>query len=276
MSAVLAHPSACDAPAALLRADALVRRYRIAPAAGRAARLHTALETVSVHVRAGEAIGIVGESGSGKSTLARLLLGLDTPDAGSVTLDGAPLAQLDRKQIARSMQPVFQDPYGSLNPSYTVERLLALPLNLRARDTGTRLDTGAEVDRLLDQVGLPRRVRPAYPHALSGGQRQRVAIARALAMQPRLLVCDEPTSALDVSVQAQILNLLQDLQHDLGLALLLISHNLGVIGHMASRLYVLQHGRLVESGATVDVFNAPSHPYTQRLLDSVLDVDALP
>ena len=275
MIADLSHSPVRPPAATLLRADALVRRYRVASAPGRAPRLHAALDAVSVHVQAGEAVGIVGESGSGKSTLARLLLGLDTPDAGSVAIEGKPLAGLPRKQIARTMQPVFQDPYGSLNPSYTVERLLALPLGLRARDTGTRPDTRAETGRLLDQVGLPQRVRTAYPHALSGGQRQRVAIARALAMRPRLLICDEPTSALDVSVQAQILNLLRDLQQDLGLALLLISHNLGVIGHMASRLYVLQHGKLVESGATADVFNAPAHPYTQRLLDSVLEVDAL-
>jgi len=258
-------------PTALLQADGLVRRYRIAAAAGRPAHHQTVLDGVSIDVQPGETVGIVGESGSGKSTLARLLLGLDRPDAGRVTLDGHAIGSLDRKAIARLMQPVFQDPYGSLNPSFTVDRLLALPLTLRARATGERLDIAHETARLLDQVGLPQRVHGVYPHALSGGQRQRVAIARALAMRPRLLVCDEPTSALDVSVQAQILNLLQDLQRDLGVALLLISHNLGVIGHMATRLYVLQIGRIAESGRTAEVLDAPRHPYTRRLLDAVLE-----
>lgn len=255
----------------LVQADALTRRYTHRAAFWRQPTVHTALDAVSLHVDAGEAVGIVGESGSGKSTLARLLLGLDTPSAGSVLLAGHPVAGLPRKRIARIVQPVFQDPYGSLNPSYTVERLLALPLRMRA-GRGDTVDIAAETTRLLDQVGLPARTRGAYPHALSGGQRQRVAIARALAVQPQLLICDEPTSALDVSVQAQILNLLQDLRQKLGLALLLISHNLGVVGHMVDRLYVLQQGKVVEAGNTAQVFDAPRHPYTQRLFASVLEV----
>nr|WP_315846160.1 ABC transporter ATP-binding protein [uncultured Achromobacter sp.] len=253
----------------LVQADALTRRYTHPAACWRRPTVHTALDMVSLHVDAGEAVGIVGESGSGKSTLARLLLGLDKPSAGSVQLAGHPVASLPRKRIAQIVQPVFQDPYGSLNPSYTVERLLALPLRLRAR-RGDTVDIAAQTTRLLDQVGLPARVRGAYPHALSGGQRQRVAIARALAVQPQLLICDEPTSALDVSVQAQILNLLQDLRQELGLALLLISHNLGVVGHMVDRLYVLQQGKVVEAGSTAQVFDTPRHPYPQRLFASVL------
>jgi len=252
----------------LLQASGLVRRYGRAASWWRKGSEHLALDQVAVTVSAGETVAIVGESGSGKSTLARILLGLDRPDAGEVLLDGQPIATLPRKQVAALVQPVFQDPYGSLNPSSTVENLLALPLRLRGQHAGRR----EAVRSLLDQVGLPERTLDAYPRALSGGQRQRVAIARALAMQPKLLICDEPTSALDVSVQAQILNLLQDLQDDLGLALLLISHNLGVIGHMASRIYVLQQGSVVEAGHTAQVFDAPSHPYTRGLLDSVLEV----
>lgn len=254
--------------APLLQASGLVRRYGRAASWWRKGSEHLALDQVSVSVAAGETVAVVGESGSGKSTLARILLGLDRPDAGEVLLDGRPIAALPRKHVATLVQPVFQDPYGSLNPSSTVESLLALPLRLRGQHAGRR----EAVRRLLDQVGLPERTLDAYPRALSGGQRQRVAIARALAMQPKLLICDEPTSALDVSVQAQILNLLQDLQDDLGLALLLISHNLGVIGHMASRIYVLQQGSVVETGLTAQVFDAPCHPYTQGLLDSVLEV----
>ncbi len=252
----------------LLQANGLARQYGRDRSWWRKDSIHLALDQVSVKVAAGEAVAIVGESGSGKSTLARILLGLDRADAGEVLLAGQPIATLPRKQIAALVQPVFQDPYGSLNPSSTVEGLLDLPLRLRGQRSGRR----EAVRRLLDQVGLPDRTLGAYPQALSGGQRQRVAIARALAMRPKLLICDEPTSALDVSVQAQILNLLQDLQRDLNLALLLISHNLGVIGHMASRIYVLQQGRMVETGFTAQVFDAPRHPYTRRLLDSVLEV----
>ncbi len=255
----------------LVQANNLSRRYTSRSTFRRKTVVHTALNDVSLHIHAGEAVGIVGESGSGKSTLAKLLLGLDTPSAGTVQLNGSDIGVLARKRIARIVQPVFQDPYGSLNPSYTVERLLALPLQLRA-GWGESVNIKTDITRLLDQVGLPARTRGVYPHALSGGQRQRVAIARALAIRPQLLICDEPTSALDVSVQAQILNLLQDLRQELGLALLLISHNLGVVGHMTERLHVLQQGVVVESGTTAEVFDKPQHPYTERLLSSVLEV----
>lgn len=261
--------SAVAAP--ILTACDLTRHYPGRGTWRRAAARFTALDDVSLTGVPGEIVGIVGESGSGKSTLARLLLGLDRPSAGTVSLLGQPIAGLDRKHIARIVQPVFQDPYGSLNPSYTVARLLDLPLRLH----DTALDGGARqaaVLRLLDQVGLPARVLQSYPHALSGGQRQRVAIARALAVKPRLIICDEPTSALDVSVQAQILNLLLALRKDLNLALVLISHNLAVVGHMSDRLLVMQGGKVVESGSTADVFAKPTHVYTQQLFRSVLDV----
>ncbi|PWC13046.1 ABC transporter ATP-binding protein [Brenneria corticis] len=226
-----------------------------------------ALDGVDLEVRAGEIVGIVGESGSGKSTLARLLLGLDRPSAGEVRVMGAPVADLPRRQFARWVQPVFQDPYGSLNPSHTVAQILSLPLRLHGAGAGD-----GEIARLLDMVGLPVRVRDSLPRMLSGGQRQRVAIARALAPRPRLLICDEPTSALDVSVQAQILNLLLTLRRELDLAIVLVSHNLGVVGHMAGRIHVMQAGRIVESGTTRQIFDRPAHDYTRELFGSILDL----
>lgn len=246
----------------LLQASGLVRRYGRAASWWRKGSEHLALDQVAVTVSAGETVAIVGESGSGKSTLARILLGLDRPDAGEVLLDGQPIATLPRKQVAALVQPVFQDPYGSLNPSSTVENLLALPLRLRGQHAGRR----EAVRSLLDQVGLPERTLDAYPRALSGGQRQRVAIARALAMQPKLLICDEPTSALDVSVQAQILNLLKDLQQELKLTMLFISHDLPVIRQMCDRIGVMQHGHLVEVAETEKLFTNAEHEYSRKLI----------
>ncbi|WP_187394958.1 ABC transporter ATP-binding protein [Pigmentiphaga aceris] len=265
------HAANTQVSARILDAINLTRHYTVRRILPRAATPFTALDKVSLSIGPGEIVGIVGESGSGKSTLARLLLGLDRPSAGSVSLLGQPIANLDRKRIASIVQPVFQDPYGSLNPAYTVAQLLDLPLRLHntALDASTRQ---AAIVRLLEQVGLPARVLRSYPHALSGGQRQRVAIARALAVKPRLIICDEPTSALDVSVQAQILNLLLALRKDLNLALILISHNLAVVGHMSDRVLVMRNGQVVEAGATATVFANPTHAYTQQLFSSVLDV----
>lgn len=249
----------------LLTAHGVVRSYRQASPFWRRCTAFRALDGVDFSIAAGEIVGIVGESGSGKSTLARLLLGLDTPTAGTVLLDGVPITSIARRQVARRIQPVFQDPYGSLNPSQSIAQILSLPLRLHGDGA-----SDAAVDRLLDLVGLPARVRGNLPRALSGGQRQRVAIARALAARPQLLICDEPTSALDVSVQAQILNLLLSLQRELNLAMVLISHNLGVVGHMVSRIHVMQGGRVVESGTTRQVFDHPTHAYTKTLFGSIL------
>lgn len=230
-----------------------------------------ALNGVSLTVNEGEILGVVGESGCGKSTLARILLGLESPTAGDVILEGRPIDSYPRRERALAVQPVFQDPYGSLNPSMSVEDLIALPLHVHK--IGSRHERLAKVARMAEQVGLPRRALAANPGQLSGGQRQRVAIARALVAGPRLVICDEPTSALDVSVQAQILNLLLDLRAEHRVAMLFISHNLSVIEHMADRMMVMYLGRVVEAGSTQKIFANPDHPYTGVLRDSVFSPD---
>jgi peptide/nickel transport system ATP-binding protein len=227
-----------------------------------------AVNGVSLAVRKGEVLGIVGESGCGKSTLARMLLGLLTPSAGEILFDGRPVGGLDPRALARRVQPVFQDPYSSLNPRKTVGAIIRAPLTVHG--IGAAQERRQEVERMMALVGLPRRFHDSYPGQLSGGQRQRVAIARALVMRPEAVICDEPTSALDVSVQSQILNLLQDLQQEFGLTLILISHNLAVVEHMATRVAVMYLGRIVEENETEALFRAPRHPYTRALLLSVL------
>jgi len=226
-----------------------------------------AVDGVSLELGRGAALGLVGESGCGKSTLARLACGLLAPRAGEVRVSGMDPARRDartRRPLARAVQMVFQDPYGSLHPRQRIGAQLAEPLRLHAPSSPQA--PGERVAVLLERVGLPAEVAQRHPHELSGGQRQRVAIARAIAVEPALLVCDEPVSALDVSVQAQILNLLRDLQRDLGLALLFISHDLRVVRCMADRIAVMQHGRIVEIGETDAVWSAPRHPYTAELL----------
>jgi peptide/nickel transport system ATP-binding protein len=202
------------------------------------------------------------------TTLARILLGLLPATGGEVRLDGRPLATLTRREIARRIQPVFQDPYSSLNPRKPVSAIVSLPL--RVHRVGRRAEWRSRVLELMDLVGLSRRLADSYPHQLSGGQRQRVAIARALVMKPAVVICDEPTSALDVSVQSQILNLLADLGRELGLTYVLISHNLAVVEHMATRVAVMYLGRIVEEAETDELFRRPRHPYTRALLASVL------
>lgn len=226
-----------------------------------------AVDDVSFSVRKGETFALVGESGSGKSTLARIVLGLDQPNAGRVLLDGAPVAGLDAKRRARLMQPIFQDPYSSLNPRRRIAEIIRRPLDIH--QIGDDQDRTRRVAEVMERVGLPQRVLNNYPNQMSGGQRQRVAIARALVMNPELLVCDEPTSALDVSVQAQILNLLSDLQRDLGLTYLLITHNISVVHQVASRIAVMNKGEIVEIGAADQVLRAPQSDYTRLLLSSV-------
>lgn len=230
-----------------------------------------AVDGVSLRLMRGETLGLVGESGCGKSTLAKMLLGLLPPSSGDVLVNGRHLAATDRKEMARRIQPIFQDPYSSLNPRKTLREIVTLPLIVHG--IGSREERRRQTEQMMDMVGLPKRVIDSYPSQLSGGQRQRVAIARALVMRPDVLICDEPTSALDVSVQAQILNLLQALKQELGLTYLLISHNLAVIEHLADRVAVMYLGRIVEERSRAELFARPGHPYTRALLDSVLTPD---
>ncbi|MET0428284.1 MAG: oligopeptide/dipeptide ABC transporter ATP-binding protein [Microvirga sp.] len=230
-----------------------------------------AVQDVDLRVGRGETLAIVGESGSGKTTLANAILNLAPPTSGEILFAGEPVAAIGRKAFARQVQPVFQDPYSSLNPRRSVGATITQPLAVHAIGTGAERER--RLRRMLDLVGLPGRAADALPHQLSGGQRQRVAIARALIVEPKLLVCDEPTSALDVSVQAQILNLLQDLRAELGLTYILITHNLAVVEHIASRVAVMYLGRVVEEASVDDLFRDPKHPYTVALLRSALTPD---
>jgi peptide/nickel transport system ATP-binding protein len=210
----------------------------------------------------------VGESGCGKTTLARMILGLLEPTAGDVLVDGQRLSGMDRRARARLIQPVFQDPFASLNPKRRVRDIVSMPLV--AQGSFDRAEIDRRVAEALDRVGLSRDQGTRFPAQLSGGQRQRVAIARALVLRPRIVVCDEPTSALDVSVQAQILNLLAELRRELGLTYLFISHNLAVVEHIASEVAVMYLGRIVERTESKALFATPRHPYTRALLASVL------
>ncbi len=230
-----------------------------------------AINGVSLKVPKGEVVGLVGESGCGKSTLAAVLLGLQAPTTGDVRYSGESAAGFSRKDVARRIQPIFQDPYSSLNPTKTIRSIVSQPLRIHGVGDPSEWDT--KVTAMLDLVGLPSRAANNYPSQMSGGQRQRVAIARALIMRPEIVICDEPTSALDVSVQSQILNLLQDLKEELGLTYLLISHNLAVVEHLADRVAVMYLGRIVEEGPADRVFADPRHPYTKALLQSVLTPD---
>ncbi len=227
-----------------------------------------AVDGVSLTVPEGEVLGIVGESGCGKSSLARLMMGLVAPDAGEVRLFGTPIGRLDRRERARLVQPVFQDPMSSLNPRRRVRDIVALPLQVQG-EAGQR----TKVMDMLARVGLAPEIAERFPAELSGGQRQRVAIARALVLRPRIMICDEPTSALDVSVQAQILNLLAELRRDLALTLVFISHNLAVVQHIADTVAVMYLGRVVERAPADRLFAEAEHPYTRALLASVLTAE---
>jgi peptide/nickel transport system ATP-binding protein len=227
-----------------------------------------AVQGINLKINRGDVLAIVGESGCGKTTLAKMLLGLLPPTTGEILLDGEPINAISIKEIAIKVQPVFQDPYSSLNPRKTIEQIISLPLIVHK--IGTVPERRERAEKYMQLVGLPKRLVHSYPNQLSGGQRQRVAIARALIIEPKIVVCDEPTSALDVSVQAHILNLLQDLRKELNLTYAFISHDLAVVEHLADWVAVMYLGRLIEFGKAADIFSNPQHPYTRALLDSVL------
>ncbi|GAA2532852.1 ATP-binding cassette domain-containing protein [Microbacterium mitrae] len=229
----------------------------------------TAVRDVSLEIAAGETLGVVGESGSGKSTLGRCILGLETPSSGTVAFDGTIMTGLGHRELRghqRDMQIIFQDPYSSLNPRRTALQQVMEPLEVLTDHTDMR----ARALEALDRVGISETQAERLPRSFSGGQRQRIAIARAIVVRPRFIVCDEPVSALDMSIQAQVTELLQELQRDLGLTYLFISHDLSVVREIATRTAVMYRGQIVELGPTPALFAEPKHPYTQRLLDAVL------
>ncbi len=268
------HTAVAPTAAPLLQVIDLVREYTLP-------REHLfrppgkvhALNGVNFSIAAGRSLGIVGESGSGKSTLARLVMALDAPTSGTVELLGRNLHQLPAEQLRqarRDFQMVFQDPYGSLDPRQTVERIVTEPL--QAQGQTTRAEQREQAAQVLSQVGLRTNDLGKYPHEFSGGQRQRIAIARALITRPRLIVADEPVSALDVSVQAQVLNLMQDLQQQFGITYMLISHDLAVVNYLCDEVVVLYRGRIVERGSPGELFRNAQHPYTQSLVGAVPQV----
>jgi ABC-type oligopeptide transport system ATPase subunit len=230
-----------------------------------------AVDGVSFEVLEGQTVGLVGESGSGKSTVARALLKLLRPSGGSVHFEGEEILGMSEGQfrpLRKEMQMVFQDPIGSLNPRMTVEDILGEPLEIHFRHLN-RAQRRERSAAMLKRVGLPEDGLQRYPHEFSGGQRQRIGIARALAVEPRFLICDEPVSALDVSVQAQILNLLKDLQEELKLTLLFIAHDLAVVRHMSDRIVVMHHGKIMEQGGADAICETPQHEYTKKLLAAI-------
>ena len=258
-------PHAQAAP--LLAAEQLTKHYRVSRGLFQPHATVRALDGVSFTLGPGETLAVVGESGCGKSTLARALTLIETPTAGRLEIDGVDAARADTAQkrgLRRAVQMVFQNPYASLNPRKRVAQMLEEPLALN-----TQLSAAERRERMqamLQQVGLRPEFAPRYPHMFSGGQRQRIAIARAMMLEPKLLVADEPTSALDVSIQAQILNLLMDIQQASGVAYVFISHNLSVVEHMADRVMVMYFGRAVEQAPKATLFARPLHPYTRALL----------
>ena len=256
---------------AMIHAKNVARNFSISRGMLRGKQTLRAVNGVDLKVDRGEVLALVGESGCGKTTLAKILLGLLPQTKGTVSLCGQQINDVPRLELARMIQPIFQDPYSSLNPRKSIGSIIGLPMRVQAIESQEIIKQ--RVEETMNLVGLPQRLLYAYPNQLSGGQRQRVAIARALVNRPQIVVCDEPTSALDVSVQSQILNLLSDLRQELNLTYIIISHNLAVVEHIASRVAVMYLGRIVEQSTTKELFNDPQHPYTKALLASVLTPD---
>ncbi len=258
----------------VLEARDVTRTFMISAGFMKGKKPLRAVNGINLQVPRGEVLGLVGESGCGKSTLAKMLLGLLPPSSGELYVDGTPTSQMQRLDMARKVQPIFQDPYSSLNPRKTIGDIISLPVRVQgSAEASSGKELRMRVEESMELVGLPRRLYGNFPNQLSGGQRQRVAVARALINRPEVVICDEPTSALDVSVQSQILNLLQDLRAELNLTYIVISHNLAVVEHMATRVAVMYLGRLVEVADTDQLFENPMHPYTKALLSSVLSPD---
>jgi oligopeptide/dipeptide ABC transporter ATP-binding protein len=255
----------------LVEAVELVKHF---PLRRRSREVVHAVDGVSLEVRRGETLGVVGESGCGKSTLGRLLVRLHAPTSGTVTFDGKDITTLSRRALRpfrREMQMIFQDPYASLNPRKRVGQIVGDPL--RIHHTGSSRDVGRQVRELLEVVGLSPHHVNRYPHEFSGGQRQRIGVARALALNPQLIVADEPVSALDVSIQAQVVNLLDDLQDEFSLTYVFIAHDLGVVRHVSDRIAVMYLGVIVELAPADVLYDRPVHPYTEALLSAIPVID---
>ena len=254
------------APEVLLRTEALFKYFPVKDSS----EVVRAVDGVSFAINAGETLGLVGESGCGKSTVGRCLLRLHEPTSGSITFQGTEITTLGKREmrdIRREMQMIFQDPYASLDPRMSILSIVSEPLKIHG--VGSAAERKERVADLLGRVGLDPRYMTRYPHEFSGGQRQRIGIARALALNPKLIICDEPVSALDVSVQAQVVNLLQDLQQEFGLTYLFISHGLAIVEHISDRVAVMYLGRIVEIADSATLYATPLHPYTKALLSAI-------